>query len=148
MFLDSKIHHNNLLNNILAKIEANYAGADAGLMLDQAGFVAEANGVNVFCIKNGVVYTPHADACLPGITRSLVLDLCREKGIPVAEKNLSITEFYIADEVFTTGTMGELTQVREIDGRAIINRSGRQVLESLKSYFYELTRVNGTPIPK
>ena len=148
MFLDSKIHHNNLLNNILAKIEANHAGADAGLMLDQAGFVAEANGVNVFCIKNGTVYTPHAHACLPGITRSLVIDLCKEKGIPCEEKNLSITEFYIADEVFTTGTMGELTQVREIDGRAIINRSGLKVLNQLKGHFLELTKTGGTLIPR
>src|SRR6478609_4642399 len=120
-FLDSKIHHNNLLNNILAKIQANVAGVDGGLMLDHQGFVAELNDINLFMIKNGVVYTPFADACLHGITRGLVLEICKNNGIPVEERNLSLTEFYTADEVFGSGTMGELTPVKEIDGRAIIN---------------------------
>jgi branched-chain amino acid aminotransferase group I len=120
MSIDSKIHHNNLINNILAKIEANHAGSDAGLMLDKDGYVSEANGVNVFMIRRGVVYTPYADYCLPGITRGLVIELCQNNGIPIHEARLSLTEFYTADEVFTTGTMGELTRVSEIDGREII----------------------------
>ncbi|MCB0581218.1 MAG: aminotransferase class IV [Phaeodactylibacter sp.] len=147
MFLDSKIHHNNLLNNILAKIEANHAGADAGILLDKDGFVSEANGVNLFCIYKNTVYTPHADSCLPGITRALVLDLCRENGIPAREKNLSITEFYTADEVFTTGTMGELTRVSAIDGRRIVNKSGRSTLEQIEGLFRALTETGGTPLP-
>jgi len=141
MFLDSKIHHNNLLNNILAKIEANHAGADAGIMLDKDGYVAEANGVNLFCIRKGIVYTPFASSCLPGITRSLIIDICKQKDIPVQEKNLSITEFYIADEVFTTGTMGELTRVEEIDGRKIINKFESSVLEQVEGYFKEETKM-------
>lgn len=147
MSLDSKIHHNNLINNILAKIEANHAGADAGLMLDKDGFVSEANGVNVFCIRKGVVYTPHADSCLPGITRQHVINLCREQGIPIIEKNLSLTEFYTADQVFTTGTMGELTKVAEIDGRAIRNRMEEDLLEQIKGYFRAMTRSGGEPLP-
>jgi branched-chain amino acid aminotransferase len=147
IFLDSKIHHNNLLNNILAKIEANYAGADAALMLDKDGFVAEANGVNLFCVRNGLVLTPHADACLPGITRGLVLDICRELDIPCQEKNLSLTEFYTADEAFATGTMGELTRISEIDGRKIQNRSAFQRLEAISTAFREKTQQSGTPIP-
>ena len=139
-FLDSKIHHNNLLNNILAKIEANHANADAGIMLDKDGFVAEANGVNLFCVRRGQVLTPHADACLPGITRGLVLELCAKHQIPHAERRLSTTEFYTADEVFTTGTMGELTQVVEIDGRPIINHHHSNVLDTLRSHFHALTR--------
>lgn len=135
MSIDSKIHHNNLINNILAKIEANQAGADAGLMLDKDGYVSEANGVNVFAIRRGVVYTPYADYCLPGITRKLVLQLCAENEIPHAEKRLSLTEFYTADEVFTTGSMGELTRVREIDGRAIVNKSTESVLDRLQEVF-------------
>ena len=146
MFLDSKIHHNNLLNNVLAKIEANFAGVDEALMLDKDGFVAEANSVNVFCVSKGTVYTPCADACLPGITRGIVLQLCREHGIPALEKNLSVAEFYIADEVFATGTMGELTRVVEIDGRKIENRSGLDVLETLQRYFRGLTEREGTPL--
>ncbi len=147
MSLDSKIHHNNLINNILAKIEANHAGADAGLMLDKEGFVSEANGVNVFCIRKGVVYTPHADSCLPGITRQHVINLCREQGIPVVEKNLSLTEFYTADQVFTTGTMGELTKVAEIDGRAIRSHMEEDLLEQIKGYFRAMTQSGGEPLP-
>jgi branched-chain amino acid aminotransferase len=147
MSLDSKIHHNNLINNILAKIEANHAGADAGLMLDKDGFVSEANGVNVFCIRKGIVYTPHADSCLPGITRQHVINLCREQGIPIIEKNLSLTEFYTADQVFTTGTMGELTKVAEIDGRAIRSRMEEDLLEQIKGYFRAMTRSGGEPLP-
>lgn len=147
MFLDSKIHHNNLLNNILAKIEANHAGADAGIMLDKNGYVAEANGVNLFCIRKGIVYTPFASSCLPGITRQTIIDLCEEKGIPVKESDLSITEFYIADEVFTTGTMGELTRVEEIDGRKIVNKHEKSVLEVLEEHFRQMTETQGTPLP-
>lgn len=147
MSLDSKIHHNNLINNILAKIEANHAGADAGLMLDKDGFVSEANGVNVFCVRRGIVYTPHADSCLPGITRQHVINLCREQGIPIIEKNLSLTEFYTADQVFTTGTMGELTKVAQIDGRAIRSRMEEDLLEQIKGYFRAMTRSGGEPLP-
>lgn len=145
-FLDSKIHHNNLLNNILAKIEANHAGADAGIMLDKDGFVAEANGVNLFCIKNKVVYTPYPKACLPGITRALVIDICQQNKIQVQEKDLSIVEFYTSDEVFVTGTMGELTRVSEIDGRKIINRFEHSILDDLTTLFGALTKTKGTSI--
>lgn len=137
-FLDSKIHHNNLLNNILAKIQANVAGVDAALMLDNNGFVAELNDINLFMIKDQTVYTPHADACLHGITRSLVIELCRANNIAIEERNLSLTEFYTADEVFGTGTMGELTPVTEIDGRKIINQSGKSLLAELQQKFRTL----------
>jgi branched-chain amino acid aminotransferase len=139
-FLDSKIHHNNLLNNIIAKIQANIAGKDAGLMLDERGFVAELNGSNVFMIKENVVYTPFAHACLPGITRNTVLELCRSNNINIIEADLSLAQWYNADGVFATGTMGELTPVVEIDGREI-NRDNalmKRVLEifkqNIKSY--------------
>lgn len=133
--LDSKIHHNNLINNILAKIEANCAGADDALMLDNFGFVAETNACNIFMIRNGKVFTPFADACLPGITRKTVMQIAREENLCVAEKNISLTEIYNADEVFTTGTMGELVPVTEIDGRKIINKSGTLVLQHLQEAF-------------
>jgi branched-chain amino acid aminotransferase len=137
-FLDSKIHHNNLLNNILAKIQANVAGADAALMLDHQGFVAELNDINLFMIKDSIVYTPYADACLHGITRSLVIELCKALDISIEERNLSLTEFYTADEVFGTGTMGELTPITEIDGRKIKNRSGKSLLHELGEKFKTL----------
>ena len=144
MSVDSKIHHNNLINNIMAKIEANQAGTDAGLMLDKDGFVSEANGVNVFCIRRGKVRTPWADYCLPGITRATVLQLCRDNDIPCEEARISPSEFYVADEVFTTGTMGELTRVRAIDGREIVNKHSESVLDKVQDLFRELTRVGGT----
>jgi branched-chain amino acid aminotransferase len=137
-FLDSKIHHNNLLNNILAKIQANVAGADAAIMLDHNGFVSELNDTNIFMIKNGVVFTPHADACLHGITRGLTIDICKELRIPIEEKNLSLTEFYNADEVFASGTMGELTPVVEIDGRKIENLSGKKTYQKILEHFHSL----------
>ncbi len=134
-FLDSKIHHNNLLNNIIAKIQANVAGKDAGLMLDDRGFVAELNGSNVFMIKQGKVYTPFAHACLPGITRNTVMELCKDHGIQLIEADLSLSEFINAEGVFATGTMGELTPIVEIDGREISRDSGLmdQVLNLFKN---------------
>lgn len=137
-FLDSKIHHNNLLNNILAKIQANIAGADAAVMLDHQGFVAELNDTNLFMVKDGKVLTPTADACLHGITRGLVIRICETLGISITERNLSLTEFYTADEVFATGTMGELTPVTEIDGRKIVNRSGKITRQRIHEHFHTL----------
>jgi len=142
--LDSKIHHNNLINNILAKIEANHAGVDDAIMLDLYGFVAETNATNVFMIKEGTICTPYADACLPGITRGLIVELCKENNIPIIEKNISVTELYNADQVFTTGTMGELAQVIEIDKRKI-NNTG-PLLNKLKNLFKELTLSSGAAI--
>lgn len=134
-FLDSKIHHNNLLNNILAKVQANFAQVDAAIMLDHQGFVAELNDTNLFLAKNGTLYTPFADACLHGITRGLVMELAEKEGIPVFEKNLSLVDFYNADEVFATGTMGELTPVHEIDGRKVENKSGKKLRSQLQKAF-------------
>lgn len=134
-FLDSKIHHSNLLNNILAKIQANIAGVDAAVMLDDQGFVSELNDTNLFMAKDGILFTPFADACLHGITRGFMLELANQIGIDIKEKNLSLTEFYNADEVFATGTMGELTPVHEIDGRVIENKSSSQIRHQLLEEF-------------
>lgn len=145
--LDSKIHHANLLNNILAKIQANIAGADAALMLDANGFVAELNGTNIFMVKDGTLYTPHADACLHGITRGLIIELAKEGGIPMVEKNLSLTEFYGADEVFCSGTMGELTPIVAIDGRVIENQSKHTLLDRIQDLFVAKIPAYSEPLP-
>ena len=137
-FLDSKIHHSNLLNNILAKIQANVAGVDAAIMLDDRGFVSELNDTNLFMVKNGKLFTPFADACLHGITRGFVKELAEQNAIPFREKDLSLVEFYNADEVFATGTMGELTPVVEIDGRKIENKSESSVRERLMEIFEKI----------
>lgn len=117
--LDPKIHHNNLINSILAKIEANAAGADDAVMLDGRGFVAETNATHLFLVQGGRLATPRTVACPEGITRATVLELCSRESIPCEVGDLSLAEFYRADEVFCTGTMGELAAVIRIDGRTI-----------------------------
>ena len=145
--LDSKIHHNNLINNILAKIQANLSGVDDAIMLDIQGFVSETNATNVFVVKRGEVLTPHADSCLPGITRARVIKLARAAQLPVIERNISITEVHSADEVFTTGTMGELSPVLEVDGRTIGNGTPGPITCSLRDGYWARTRLEGTPLP-
>lgn len=145
MHLDSKIHHNNLINNILAKIEANYCEVDDALMLDNLGFVAETNACNIFMVKNNVLLTPAADACLPGITRALIILIAKDLNIPLVERNISLAEFYVADEVFTTGTMGELTPVKEIDGRIIENKKNSNIMQQLLQAFKQKTQIAGEP---
>jgi branched-chain amino acid aminotransferase len=117
--LDPKIHHCNLIQSILAKIQANMAGADDALMLDNQGFVAETNATHVFVVEKGVVQTSLETACPEGITRATVLEICRAEGIRCWEMQLSLTQVYRADEMFCTGTMGELAPVIQVDGRPI-----------------------------
>lgn len=146
--LDSKIHHGNLLNNILAKIEANAAGADDALMLDAEGFVAETNSSNVFVVREeGRVFTPFPDACLPGITRGIVLRLCEANGIEARERRLSISECWTADEMLTTGTLGELVPVGELDGRRIGGGECGPVTRRLQALFREATSKEGEMLP-
>lgn len=143
--MDPKIHHANLIQSILAKIEANAAGVDDALMLDRQGFVAETNATHVFLVRGGVVATSHCHACPEGVTRSTVLELCRKNGIPHEVADFTQAELYRADEAFCTGTMGELVAVAEVDGRPI-GGSDRPVLERLQGLFRELTAVSGYPI--
>jgi branched-chain amino acid aminotransferase len=141
--LDPKIHHCNLLQSILAKIQANVAGADDALMLDVRGFVAETNATNVFVVWRGEVFTSFESACPEGITRGTVIELCRANQIPCREKDLSLTELYRADEVFCTGTMGELAPVIRLDGRVIGAGSAGSVTGRLRTLFRELTAKEG-----
>ena len=143
--LDPKIHHCNLIQSILAKIEANAAGADDALMLDRSGFISETNATHVFLVDRGVVLTPRLVACPEGITRATAIDLCRSHGIPFEERDLSLTEAYRADEMFCTGTMGELVPVTTLDGRPI-GGDDRPVYERLSGLFGELTRREGVPV--
>lgn len=144
--LDSKIHHNNLINNILAKIEANHAGADDAVMLDMQGFVSETNATNIFVVRGGELHTPHADSCLPGITRGNVVKIAREAGIAVTERNVSMTEVYTADEAFTTGTMGELSPVLEVDGRRVGAGMIGPVTLRLQGLYADMTARDGEPL--
>ncbi len=132
-FLDSKIHHNNMLSLVIAKIQANISGYDAAVMLDERGFVAELNDTNLFMVKDGSVSTPFAHACLPGITRQTFIDLFKENQMEINERDLSLVEFINADLVFATGTNGEITPVTEIDGRTV--NCDNDFLEKIKNLF-------------
>ncbi len=144
--LDPKIHHCNLIQSILAKIQANQAGVDDALMLDYRGFVAETNATNVFLVFRGAVLTSLPHACPEGITRAVVLRLCREHGIECHERDISLTEVYRADEVFCTGTMGELVPVLEVDARRIGTGQAGPMTLRLCQWFRELTETSGTQI--
>ena len=144
--LDPNIHHNNLLNSILAKIQANAAGVDDALMLDNQGFVAETNATHVFLVRRDVVVTPRTNACPEGITRETVLGLCREQRIAHKVRDVSLTEVFRADEMFCTGTMGELATVSEVDGRTIGSGKSGHMTERLSQLFRELTGREGTAV--
>jgi branched-chain amino acid aminotransferase len=144
--LDPKIHHNNLLTSILAKIEANVAGADDAVLLDARGFVAETNATHVFFVTAGVLSTPTTVACPEGITRATVLRLASDEGIPTVEGDFSLAQLYAADEAFTTGTMGELAPVVAIDGRAIGDGRVGPLTKTLSDRYAGLTATEGTPV--
>jgi branched-chain amino acid aminotransferase len=141
--LDPKIHHNNLLQSILAKIEANVAGADDALMLDTRGFIAETNATNVFIVEHDTVLTPRTVACPEGITRGAVLELCGKLRIAMDVCDVSLAEVYRADEMFCTGTMGELAAVTTIDGRTIGDGRVGPLTQRLTALFRELTAREG-----
>jgi branched-chain amino acid aminotransferase len=144
--MDPKIHHNNLIPSILAKVEANVAGADDAIMLDQRGFVAETNATHLFLVAGGRLGTPTAAACPEGITRGVILELAASAGLPCDVADFSLSQFHAADEVFVTGTMGGLTPVVEIDGRPISGGSAGPVTQRLMALFADLTAHSGTPM--
>lgn len=166
--LDPKIHHCNLIQSILAKIQANQAGADDALMLDTRGFVAETNATHVFLVVSGwaarqgvaasvppavgappndvCVLTPFCHACPEGITRATVIDLCRTNSIECREADISLTEVYRADEMLCTGTMGELAPVIEVDGRPIGDGRPGPVTRRLSSLFRAATQSLGVEV--
>ena len=144
--LDPKIHHCNLIQSILAKIEANAAGADDALMLDTRGFVAETNATHLFFVEGGTIRTSRTVACPEGITRQAVLELCEEHGIPCEVRDISPAEVYRADECFCSGTMGELAPATTIDGRRIGTGAAGPVTERLMALFRELTAREGTVV--
>jgi branched-chain amino acid aminotransferase len=144
--LDPKIHHCNLIQSILAKIEANAAGADDALMLDARGFVAETNATHVFIVHRSTLITPRTVACPEGITRATVLDLCRRHGISQEERDMSLSEVYRADEMFCTGTMGEIAPVVRVDGRMIGSGRPGELSRRIGELFAELTRSEGVVV--
>ena len=144
--LDPKIHHANLIQSILAKIEANAAGADDAIMLDQRGFIAETNATHLFIVYQDRVLTSHDVACPEGITRATVLGLCEINDIPYTVKDVSLTELYRADEVFCTGTMGELAAVTKVDGRMIGTGDIGPMTQRLSAAYRKLTESEGVEV--
>lgn len=134
---DPKLNSHSKLNCITACIQATQAGANEGLMLDPHGFVATCNSTHFFIVRKGEVWTSSGDYCLGGITRANVIRVCREAGIPVFEKNFSLTEAHGADEAFCTGTFAGVVPVTEIDGRKITDGRGPMV-ERLQGLYREL----------
>ena len=153
--MDPNIHHNNLIQSIMAKVEANANGADDAMMLDQRGFMAETNATNVFIVapypphptrNEMVVQTSIPTACPEGITRQVILDLCKEHGIECIERDISMAHVYNANECFTTGTMGELAWVGEIDGRQIGDGKIGEMTKVLSALFTTKTRASGVQV--
>ena len=138
---DPKLNSHSKLNCITACIQAAEAGADEALMLDPHGFVATCNSTHFFIVRKGEVWTSTGDYCLGGITRANVIRLCREKAIPVFEKNFSLTDVYGAEEAFTTGTFAGVVPVRSIDGRAISDGRGPMV-ERLQGLYRALVEAD------
>src|SRR5216117_2216841 len=151
--LDCKIHHANLLNSILAKIEANNAGADDALMLDMRGFVAETNATHVFIVRNsdksrasGDLATSRVVACPEGITRETIIEICAAEKIRCLETDLSVVDVYGAHEIFCTGTMGELAAVIRIDNRQIGDGKVGTMTKRLSDLYLERTKIEGAQV--
>jgi len=151
--LDARIHHANLLNSILAKIEANSAGADDALMLDTRGFVAETNATHVFIVRNsdksrasGDLATSHVVACPEGITRATVMEICAAEKIRCVETDLSVVDVYGANEMFCTGTMGELAAVTRLDNRQIGDGKVGPMTKRLGELYAKRTGTEGVQV--
>jgi branched-chain amino acid aminotransferase len=144
--LDPKIHHNNLLPSILAKIEANVAGADDAVVLDHRGFIAETNATHIFMVASGALLTPTTASCPEGITRATVLKLAAGAGIVTEVGDYTLPQLYNADEVFVTGTMGGLAPVVAVDGRVIGDGTAGPVTKHLTELYSDLTVTTGTVV--
>ncbi len=144
--LDPRIHHANLLNSILAKIEANNAGADDALMLDIHGLIAETNATHVFIVRKSQVATSRLVACPEGITRATVLEICAAETIPCLETDLKLDDVYGADEVFCSGTMGELAGVVKIDNHTIGDGDVGSMTKRLSQLYAKRTATEGVQV--
>ncbi|MEM6439942.1 MAG: D-amino acid aminotransferase [Pseudomonadota bacterium] len=140
MSQDPKLNSHSKLNCVLAAVQAEKAGADEGLMLDPLGFVNTTNSCNFFIVRRGEVWTSTGNYCMNGITRGKTIELCRQDGIPVFERDFSLVETYGADEAFLTGSFGGHTPVREIDGRPIGEGGAGPVTRRIRELYRALVR--------
>ncbi|MHB0879409.1 branched-chain-amino-acid transaminase [Paenibacillus sp. SEL1] len=142
--LNPKIKSLNYLNNILVKIQSNYAGVGEAIMLNSQGYVTEGSADNIFIVKNGVLYTPPCYlGALEGITRNAIIDLCAKLGYPLKEQPFTLHDVYVADEVFFTGTAAEVIAAYEVDGRTIGSGVAGPVTLELLSEFRKIVDQDG-----
>ena len=144
--LDARIHHANLLNSILAKIEANNARADDALMLDTRGFIAETNATHVFIVRKGDLTMSRVIACPEGITRATIIEICAAEKIRCVETDLSPVDVYGADEMFCTGTMGELAGIVRLDNRLIGDGKIGPITKRLSDLYAQRTATEGVDV--
>ena len=145
-YMDPKIHCCNQLNKIMAACEAIRQGADEAIMLDQNGYVAETNSTNLQMIKDGALILPTLDSQLPGITRKTMIQIAKEMGMEVQVRNVSVSEYYNADEVFICGTVGEVVPVKMIDGKKIGTQIPGPITEKFSQEYKKMTETLGVPI--
>ena len=144
-YMDPKIHCCNQLNQIMAAGEAIRQGADEAIMLDQNGYVAETNSTNLQMIKDGALILPTLDSQLPGITRKTMIQIAKEMGMEVQVRNVSVSEYYNADEVFICGTVGEVVPVKMIDGKKIGTQIPGPITEKFSQEYKKMTETLGVP---
>ena len=135
-----------LLNQIMAACEAIRQGADEAIMLDQNGYVAETNSTNLQMIKDGALILPTLDSQLPGITRKTMIQIAKEMGMEVQVRNVSVSEYYNADEVFICGTVGEVVPVKMIDGKKIGTQIPGPITEKFSQEYKKMTETLGVSI--
>lgn len=145
-YMDPKIHCCNQLNQIMAACEAIRQGADEAIMLDQNGYVAETNSTNLQMIKDGALILPTLDSQLPGITRKTMIQIAKEMGMEVQVRNVSVSEYYNADEVFICGTVGEVVPVKMIDGKKIGTQIPGPITEKFSQEYKKMTETLGVSI--
>jgi branched-chain amino acid aminotransferase len=141
---DMRLNSHSRLNLIMALLEAIDAGADEALMLDPLGFVSSCNATNFFCVRNNVVLTSKGDYCFNGVTRANVIELCREAGMHIEQRDFTIDEVHAADEAFVTGTFGGLTPVREIDGHVLCSALPGPITQQLRRLYDMLKDAQAT----
>lgn len=137
---DQKMNSHSKINCILACIQAAKSGVDESLMLDPHGFVSTCNSTHFFIVTNGEVWTSTGDYCLGGITRSKIIQLCKENNIPVYQKNFTLFDVYGADECFITGTFAGITGVNEVDGRLIGDTKKTPMITRLKELYIAMIK--------
>ena len=138
----------NYLNNILAKIEANYKGGDEAIFFDTNGYISEGSGDNLYVVKNGEIITPPTLNNLRGITRMVLLELAKSLGITVKEQNIGYFDLYTADEMICTGTAAEVAPITWVDGRTIGTGKPGPITRQLMAAFKTVTETEGYPITK